>query len=57
MKQKEIIRYYKENGGLRCKDWNLEQIKEKIKADFGESQRVMKSTCQELKNTARIYQR
>jgi len=57
MKQKEIVRYYEENGGLRCKDWTLEQIKEKIKADFGESQRVMKATCQELKNTARIYQR
>lgn len=57
MTQREIIRYYEENGGLRCKDWTLQEIKEYIKGDLGQDQRVMKTTCIELKNTARIYQR
>jgi hypothetical protein len=57
MTQKEIIRYYEENGGLRCKNWTLEEIKAYIKSDLGKDQRVLKTTCIELKNTARIYQR
>ena len=57
MTQKEIIRYYKENGGLRCKDWTIKKIKEVIKADLGQDQRVMNTTCIELKNDARVNQR
>ena len=54
--QKQIIEYYNENGGLRCKDWTIKEIKEKIKADLGQHQRVYESTCMELKITAEIYQ-
>ena len=57
MKQKEIIRYYEENGGLRCEGWTIQEIKNYIKSDFGKSQRVHMSTCQELKRTAEMYQR
>lgn len=57
MTQKEIINYYEENGGLRCKNWTLNEIKDHIKADLGKNQRVLKTTCIELKNAARIYQR
>lgn len=55
--QKQIIEYYNDNGGLRCKDWTLKEIKEEIKAEFGQHQRVYKSTCLELKRTAELYQR
>ena len=57
MTQQEILRYYNENGGLRCKHWTLDEIKHYIKSEFGKGQRVMKTTCQELKDTARMYQR
>lgn len=57
MKQKEIIKYYENNGGLRCKDWSLSEIKARIKSDFGKHQRVYEDTCRELRNEARMYQR
>lgn len=57
MTQKELIKYYNENGGLRCKYWSIKEIKAYIKADLGEKQRVYKSTCNDLKATAEIYQR
>lgn len=57
MTQKQIIKYYNEDGGLRCKYWTIKEIKEYIKADLGQHQRVYKSTCQDLKRTAEIYQR
>lgn len=57
MTQREIIKYYNENGGLRCKSWTIKEIKEYIKADLGQLQRVNKTTCYELKRTAEIFQR
>ena len=57
MTQKEIIRYYNDNGGLRCKGWTLKEIKEYIKADLGSDQRVYDATCRELKRTAETCQR
>lgn len=57
MKQQEIIRYYEDNGGLRCKYWTIQEIKDCIKSDFGKEQRVYKSTCRELKRTAEMFQR
>lgn len=56
MTQKQIIEYYNENGGLCCKYWTIKEIKEKIKSDFGQHQRVFESTCRELKRTAELYQ-
>ena len=57
MTQQEIINYYDENGGLRCKDWTIPEIKEYIKEDLGQGQRVTFDTCFPLKRTAEIYQR
>ena len=57
MTQKEIIRYYNDNGGLRCKGWTLKEIKEYIKADLCSDQRVYDATCRELKRTAETCQR
>lgn len=57
MTQKEIMKYFDDNGGLRCKYWTIKEIKEYIKAEFGEQQRVNTSTCFLLKRTAEIYQR
>lgn len=57
MKQQEIIRYYEDNGGLRCKFWTIKEIKEYIKSDLGREQRVYVATCRLLKRTAEIYQR
>lgn len=57
MTQREILKYYEENGGLRCKGWTLLAIKETIKDDFGKKVRVYWSTCRELKRTAEMYQR
>lgn len=57
MKQNEIIKYYEDNGGLRCKYWTVKEIKDCIKSDFGKKQRVYNSTCAELKRTAEMYQR
>lgn len=57
MKQKEIIAYYENNGGLRCSDWTLKEIKDCIKSDFGADQRVYKSTCYLLKRMAELYQK
>lgn len=57
MTQKELIKFYNENGGLRCKSWGVKEIKAFIKAEFGKKQRVYKSTCYDLKRTAEIYQR
>ena len=57
MTQREIINYYTENGGLRCKNWSISEIKKHIKSDIGPQQRVNKKTCYELKRTAEIYQR
>lgn len=56
MKQKEIISYYKENGGLRCKGWTVNEIKKFIKNEFGKSQKVYESTCLTLKRMAEINQ-
>lgn len=55
--QKEIISYYNENGGLRCKGWTCEEVKKLIKAEFGAGQRVCNSTCLQLIREAEIYQR
>jgi hypothetical protein len=57
MTQKEILEYYEDNGGLRCGDWSIKEIKVYIKNDMGSNQRVFDSTCRELKRTAQIYQR
>lgn len=57
MTQKELIKFYNENGGLRCKYWSIKEIKAFIKAEFGEKQRVYKNTCNTLKAFAEIYQR
>lgn len=57
MKQKDIIKFFSENGGLRCKDWNIKQIKTYIKCLFGRNQYVYENTCRELKRLAEIYQR
>mgnify|MGYP007069891067 CR=1 FL=1 len=56
MTQREIIRHYEDNGGLRCKYWSLKEIKDYIKADFGSRQIVYWATCRELKRTAEMYQ-
>jgi hypothetical protein len=56
MKQREIISFFNEIGGLRCKYWSLREIYNYIKETFPK-QRVFKSTCMELKRTAEIYQR
>lgn len=56
MTRKEIISYYESNGGLRCKDWSIDEIKAYVKNDLG-CQRVSKQTCYELKRTAEIYQK
>lgn len=57
MKQQEIINYYEEIGGLRCKYWTIKEIKSHIKCEFGKKQRVYESTCIELKRSAEMYQR
>ena len=56
MKQREIISYFDEIGGLRCKYWSLKEIYNYLKIIFPK-QRVFKSTCRELKRTAEMYQR
>ena len=56
MSQKEIIKYYEGNGGLRCKNWTIRQIQNHVKGDLGVSI-VTPRTAIELKNTARVYQR
>lgn len=56
MTQKEIIKYYEDNGGLRCKYWSLEEIRDYIKEELGREQRVLKTTCQILKRSAQINQ-
>ena len=57
MNQKELIKYYENNGGLRCKYWSIGEIKDYIKSDLGEKQRVYTKTCNLLKRTAEISQR
>ena len=57
MTQKEILKYYKDNGGLRCKDWSWKEIYNYIKQDLGEHQRVWKITCLRLKREAEVNQR
>ena len=60
MKQKDIIKFFSENGGLRCKDWNIKQIKTYIKYKFlsrAKNIAVYENTCRELKRLAEIYQR
>lgn len=57
MTQKEILKYYKDNGGLRCKDWSWKEIYGYIKRDLGEHQRVWKITCLRLKREAEVNQR
>ena len=56
MNQKEVIKYYENNGGLRCKDWSVGEIKDYIKSDLGKKQRVYTKTCNLLKRTAEISQ-
>ncbi len=56
MTQNQIIQYFEENGGLRCKNWTLKEIKEHIKLCFGRHQRVCATTCRTLKRTAQMYQ-
>ena len=57
MKQIDIIRYFNENGGLRCKHWSIKEIREYIHIQFPMCKRVLTSTCEELKHTAQMYQR
>lgn len=52
MTQKQIFRYYAENGGLRCARWSLKEIREYVKRDIG-ARRIYRETCQELKDAAR----
>lgn len=56
MTQKEIIKYFEEIGGLRCKNWTIKEIKEYIKNTLN-CKRVYKSTCYYLQRTAIMYQR
>jgi hypothetical protein len=56
MTQKEIIKYFDEIGGLRCKYWTNKEIKEYIKNTLN-CKRVYKSTCYYLKRSAIMYQR
>lgn len=56
MTQKEIVKYYQDNGGLRCKDWSVKEIREYIKSDLGQEQLVTPRTCLLLKNIANCYQ-
>jgi hypothetical protein len=56
MSQKDIIKYYEDNGGLRCKNWTIREIQNYVKSDL-EVSIVTPRTAIELKNTARIYQR
>lgn len=53
MPQKEIIKYYEDNGGLQCKNWTIRQIQNHIKGDLGISL-VTPRTAIELRNAARI---
>ena len=55
MTQKEIISYFEENGGFRCKDWSIKEIRKYIK-DTLNCKRVYESTCYYLKSSAIIYQ-
>jgi len=57
MTQKEIIRHFNEIGGLRCKHWTLQEIREYIHENIPECKRVLTTTCRELKRTAEMYQR
>lgn len=57
MKQREIISYFDEVGGLRCKDWTIKEIRDYIHETFPQCKRVYTSTCKELKRTAQMYQR
>ena len=57
MSQKEIVKYYQDNGGLRCKYWSVKEIREYIKSDLGQEQMVGTRTCLLLKNIANYYQR
>lgn len=56
MTQKEIIKYFEENGGLRCKNWTIKEIKDYIK-NILNCKRVYKSTCYCLQRSAIMYQR
>lgn len=56
MTQHQIIQYFNECGGLRCKEWTYKEIKEYVKRCFGRHQRVSETTCRELKRTAQINQ-
>lgn len=57
MKQREIISYFAEVGGLRCQDWTIKEIRDYIHETFPQCKRVYTSTCKELKRTAQMYQR
>ena len=58
MTQEDILKYYNENGGLRCKGWSLEKIRNHIKDELGDRvPRILRKTCLELRNTANMYQR
>lgn len=56
MTQKEILQFFTDYGGLRCRDWSLRQIRAHLKAYFGNDQRIYLSTCRALKQAARMYQ-
>lgn len=47
MAQKEIIKYFEGNGGLRCKNWTIKEIKEYIKNTLN-CKRVYENTCHYL---------
>lgn len=55
MTQQELVHYY-EKSELRCKFWSVSEIKQYIKAEFGDSQRVYKTTCYKIKRYALLFQ-
>jgi hypothetical protein len=57
MRAKEILKHYRENGGLRCKNWSLDEIKQEVKSTFGKEQVVSRQLCFLLKREAEIFQR
>lgn len=56
MTQSELLSYYEEVE-LRCKGWSLQEVKDYIKEEFGNSQRVYLKTCWHIRRNAELNQR
>ncbi len=55
MTQEDILKYYNENGGLRCKTWSLERIRNHIKDELGDrAPRILRKTCLRLRTEASL---